>query len=78
MTRTPATAVSIAAGDHQSPLSKGQKAFNSFIKQIEKKRTLLAAWEDAIPPYQRKCTNLICKFIVSAISGTNSLVYFRW
>lgn len=54
MTRTHVKTVSIATGNDQSRLSKGQKAFNALIKQIEKKRTRLAAWEAAIPPYQRK------------------------
>ena len=54
MTRTHVKTVSIATGYDQSRLSRGQKTFNALIKQIEKKRTRLAAWEAAIPPYQRK------------------------
>ena len=54
MTRTHVKTLSIATGSSRSPLSKGQKAFNALIKQIEKKRTRLAAWEAAIPSYQRK------------------------
>ena len=47
MTRTHIKTVSIAA-DHAKPLfSKGQKAFNKLIKQIEQKRAQLAAWEAA-------------------------------
>ena len=76
MTRTPATAVSISAGDHQSPLSKGQKAFNSLIKQIEKKRTLLAAWEEAIPPYQRKYTSELVPLIADTMNLQIKLVHF--
>ena len=54
MTRTHVKRVSIATGNDHSLLSKGQKAFNALIRQIEKKRTRLAAWEAAIPSYQRK------------------------
>ena len=46
--------MSIAADRGSSHLSKGQKVFNTLIKQIEKKRTRLAAWEQVIPPYQRQ------------------------
>jgi len=54
MTRTHVKAISIATGNNQSSLSKGQKAFNTLIKQIEQRRTRLAAWEAAIPPYRQK------------------------
>lgn len=37
-------------------LSKGQKTFNSQIKQIERLRAQLAAWESAVPPYLKKYT----------------------
>ncbi len=46
--------VSIVTGNDQAPLSNGQKAFNSLIKQIEKKRTQLAAWEAALAAYRQK------------------------
>lgn len=54
MTRTHVKAIGIATGQNQSPLSKSQKAFNTLIKQIEQRRTHLAAWEAAIPPYRQK------------------------
>lgn len=54
MNRSPVKAVSIAAGREQPSLSKGQKRFNTLIKQIEQKRARLAAWEAALPPYQQK------------------------
>ena len=54
MHRTHVRTVSIASAHDKPPLSKAQKSFNSLIKQIEKQRTLLDAWEHAIPPYQRK------------------------
>lgn len=54
MNRSPVKAVSIAAGREQPVLSKGQKRFNTLIKQIEQKRARLAAWEAALPPYQQK------------------------
>lgn len=54
MTRTSIKTVGIATDRVKSPLSKGQKAFNTLIKQIEKGRAQLAAWEDVIPRYQQK------------------------
>ncbi|MSQ73163.1 MAG: molecular chaperone DnaJ [Betaproteobacteria bacterium] len=44
--------VGIATGQGRPPLSKVQKAFNSLIRQIDRKRAELAAWEAAIPPFQ--------------------------
>ena len=54
MKRPNRTTVSIATHPDQAALSKGQKAFNTLIKQIENKRTRLAAWESAMPPYHQK------------------------
>ena len=54
MFQTDVKTVSIAAGHHASNLSKGQKFFNNLIRQIEKKRAQLAAWENAVPRYQQK------------------------
>lgn len=56
MTRTHVKTVSIAT-DRDQPPSKGQKAFNRLIKQIEEQRAQLAAWEAAVPPYQQKYTS---------------------
>jgi len=54
MTRTNLRAISIAPDDNQPRLSKGQKAFNTLIKQIDKRRTRLNAWEAAMPAFHRK------------------------
>ena len=54
MKSPPIKTVSIATHSDQASLSKGQKAFNALIKQIEKKRARLAAWESAMPPYHQK------------------------
>lgn len=51
MNSTRINTVSIAAGQEQAHLSKGQRAFNALIKQIEGKRARLAAWEAAIPSF---------------------------
>jgi len=48
--------ISIAPDQGQPHLSKAQKAFNSLIKQLDKKRALLMAWESAIPVFQQKYT----------------------
>ena len=54
MNRPPIKTVSMATHPDQATLSKGQKAFNALIKQIENKRARLAAWESAMPPYHQK------------------------
>lgn len=54
MRRTHVATVRIAVGNEQAQLSKGQKAFNALIKQIDQRRTRLSAWEIAITPYLRK------------------------
>jgi hypothetical protein len=57
MTRTNLRSVSIAP-DHEKPaFSKGQKAFNSLIKQIEKRRKQLRAWETVTPTFQQRYVN---------------------
>lgn len=57
MTKTHVKTVSIATDHDKLLLSKGQKAFNKLIKQIEQKRGQLAAWEAVVPPYQQKYTS---------------------
>lgn len=54
MTRTNLRAISIAPDHNKAHLSKGQKAFNTLIKQIEKRRARLSAWEAAMPAFHRK------------------------
>jgi len=49
--------VSIAPHQDKPALSKGQKAFNSLIKQIEKRRKRLAAWETITPTFQQRYVN---------------------
>lgn len=46
----------LAIATRDGALSKGQKSFNSQIKQIEKLRAQLAAWEAAVPAYLEKYT----------------------
>jgi hypothetical protein len=54
MLTPPEKSLSISGAAGQAQLSKGQKTFNSLIRQIEQCRTRLAAWEIAIPRYQQK------------------------
>ena len=68
MTRTPLTAVSIAAAQDAPPLSRGQKAFNKLIGQIEQKRTELAAWEAITPPYQQKYTRELVPLLDASVA----------
>ena len=54
MTRTNLKSVGIATDHDKLVLSKGQKAFNTLIKQIEKRRARLSAWEAIGPPFHQK------------------------
>jgi flagellar biosynthesis GTPase FlhF len=54
MTRTNLRSVGIAPDHHKATLSKGQKAFNTLIRQIEKRRARLSAWEAVTPVFQKK------------------------
>jgi hypothetical protein len=57
MTRTNLKAVSIAPEHNRPTLSKGQKAFNTLIRQIEKRRARLGEWETVMPAFQHKYVN---------------------
>jgi hypothetical protein len=57
MTRTGAKSVGIAPEHNKPTLSKGQKTFNTLIKQIEKRRASLNAWEEFAPVFQQKYVN---------------------
>jgi predicted nucleotidyltransferase len=57
MTKPSAKPVSIAPDHNQPTLSKGQKAFNTLIKQIEKRRARLTGWEELEPAFQQKYVN---------------------
>ena len=53
-TKMNTTSISIAPAHNQPALSKGQKAFNALIKQIEKRRATLTEWEAFGPAFQQK------------------------
>ncbi len=46
-------AISVIPTQNSPLLSKAQKTFNALIGKIGKKRTLLAAWESAVPRFQQ-------------------------
>ncbi|MDN7491625.1 J domain-containing protein [Burkholderia sp. AU45274] len=54
MTARRGTAVAIAPGHEAASLSNAQKAFNTLVQQIEKRRERLGAWEAAMPAFQKK------------------------
>ena len=47
-------AVAIAPGHETASLSKAQKTFNTLVKQIEKRRERLGAWDAVMPAFQKK------------------------
>lgn len=75
MNRSHIKTVVIATGRDLPQLSKGQKAFNALIKQIEKKRAVLAAWESAIPPYQQKYASELLPLVESSVDLQIEMVH---
>lgn len=54
MTARRGAAVVIAPSHETASLSKAQKTFNTLVKQIEKRRERLGAWEAVMPVFQKK------------------------
>ncbi|WP_175690951.1 J domain-containing protein [Burkholderia anthina] len=54
MTARRGAEVAIAPGHEAASLSKAQKTFNTLVKQIEKRRERLGAWEAVMPAFQKK------------------------
>lgn len=54
--KSPARALSISAHSTEATLSPAQKSFNRLLKQLEKKRATLAAWDALLPCYQKRYT----------------------
>lgn len=50
------TTVRIEENLHEAGLSPAQKKFNQLIEKIEAQKTLLAAWQEAIPQFQQEIT----------------------
>ena len=75
MTRPNIKSISIASDHNQSNLSKGQKAFNTLIKQIEKRRARLSAWEAAMPAFHRKYVSQFAPLEQTSIDLRTKLVH---
>ncbi|WP_175798532.1 J domain-containing protein [Burkholderia ambifaria] len=54
MTARRGAAVAIAPGHETASLSKAQNTFNTLVKQIEKRRERLGAWDAVMPAFQKK------------------------
>ena len=54
MTARRGAAVVIAPGHETASLSKAQNTFNTLVKQIEKRRERLGAWDAVMPAFQTK------------------------
>ncbi|WP_175884189.1 J domain-containing protein [Burkholderia sp. BCC0044] len=54
MTARRGAAVAIAPGHEAASLSKAQQTFNTLVKQIEKRRERLGAWDAVMPAFQKK------------------------
>ena len=75
MTRTNLSSISIAPDHNKSNLSKGQKAFNTLIKQIEKRRARLSAWEAGMPAFHRKYLSEFAPLEQTSIDLRTKLVH---
>lgn len=73
MTKTQIKTVRIAAD--QAQLSKGQKTFNTLIKQIEGRRAQLAAWEAVVPSYQQKYASELIPLVDASVDLQVEMVY---
>lgn len=74
MTSTSVKNLNIAAGGSQQ-LSKNQKTFNTLIKQIEKRRAELAAWEAVAPGYQQKYASDLLPLVETSTDLQIALVH---
>jgi len=45
--------LSVSAGSRKTPLSAGQKKFNSLLKKIETQRQVLETWQNTLPACQK-------------------------
>lgn len=75
--------VSVVAGDAQASMSSGQREFNTLIKQIERRRQQLAAWDAIEPQCQRKYTDELLPLDARSVTLRETLVYrldeaFEW
>jgi hypothetical protein len=63
MTRRIRQAISIAPDHNKPKLSRGQKAFNTLIRQIEKRRERLRAWETVRPSFQKQYVDVFLPLV---------------
>lgn len=67
--------ISISPDQGQPHLTKAQKAFNNLIKQVEKKRALLMAWETATPTFQQKYTRELAPLLEASTDMQVEMVH---
>jgi hypothetical protein len=67
--------ISIVPDGNQPQLSKGQKAFNALIGQIEKRRVRLSAWEAVMPAFQQKYMSKLAPLQHKSIELRTRLVH---
>ncbi len=67
--------INISPDQGQPHLTKTQKAFNNLIKQLEKKRARLMAWEAAIPSFQQKYTSELTPLVKASADMQVEMVH---
>ncbi len=75
MLKTQIPSLCITKGTSQFTLSKEQKAFNTLIKKIEAKRSILVAWQEIMPRYQQKYISELLPLINITQSMNAEIVY---
>jgi hypothetical protein len=75
MTKATRRSVNIVPVHNQASLSRGQKAFNTLIRQIEKRRACLRAWESVTPTFQKQYVDELLPLERESTDLLMSMVY---
>lgn len=75
MTETNSWSINIAPNQNNVTLSKEQKAFNSLIKQIDKRRKRLGTWETVTSAFQQQYVNELLPLEQAATALHIQMVY---
>lgn len=75
MTETNSWSVNISPNQNTPALSKEQKAFNSLIKQIDKRRKRLGTWETVTSAFQQQYVNELLPLEQASIALQIQMVY---
>ena len=75
MSKAAGRSVTIAPDKHQAHRSKGQRYFNSLVKQIENRRGWLAQWEAFTPVFQKRYVDELIPLKQASMDAQVKLVH---